>query len=187
MSAADRQRDSLDRPVAPDYERAWAETLRQPASGEEVRDAATLLFRIGREWFGLPVELAASVSQIQSPHRLPHRGGALLGVVNVDGRLVPALSLPVLLGLDTGTAAAITGRHVFGRLLVVLARGQRFALPVDEVAGIERYRSADVQVLAANAGRGATACVHGVIALSGRETGLLDGGHLSSALHGALR
>lgn len=187
MSTRDPRRDHLDRPVAPDYRQDWAALLRQPAAEEESGDAATLLFRLGGEWFGLPMELAASATRPQRIHRLPHRGGTLLGVVNVDGSLTPAVSLAALLGIGAEAPAPPSGRHVFARLLIVAARGQRFALPVDEIGGVARYRSSAVGAAAANAGRGGAAYVHGVLALAGREAGLLDAARLSDALHGALR
>jgi chemotaxis-related protein WspD len=187
MSAGVPRGDHLDRPVEPHYREHWAWLLRQPVDEKESGDAATLLFRLGGEWFGLPMELAASVRRMQQAHRVPHRGGALLGVVNIDGRLTPAVSLPALLGIGTEGLAAPAGRHVFARLLIVTARGQHFALPVDEIDGVARYRGSEVRAAAVNAGRAGAAYVHGVLALAGRETGLLDAARLCDALHGVLR
>jgi chemotaxis-related protein WspD len=187
MSARIPRQEHLDRPVEPHYREHWAWLLGQPLAEKETGDAAALLFRLGGEWFGLPLELAASVMPMQEAHRVPHRGGALLGLVNVGGRLTPAVSLPTLLGIGADQPAAPAGRHVFARLLIVAARGQHFALPVDEIDGIARYRSSEVRAAAVNAGRAGAAYVHGVLAIAGRETGLLDAARLCDGLHGVLR
>ena len=63
-------------------------------------------------------------------------GAALLGIVNVGGRLVPAVSPARLLGIDTDGVPPPLGRHAFARLLVLAVRAQPFALPVDEVLAI---------------------------------------------------
>ena len=64
-----------------------------------------MAFRVGTEWLAVPLALATEVAPLAPVHRLPHRdGGALLGVVNVGGRLLPAVSLARLMGVDTDTA-----------------------------------------------------------------------------------
>lgn len=175
---------NLDRPVDDAYRAYWAEVLRQPEPSPEMRDAAALLFRSSRDWYALPAHLAAAVAQPAPVHRVPHRGGALLGIVNVHGRLVPAVSLAHLLKIDDAPAPPTQGRHVFARLLIVAARGRQFALPVAEVDGMVRYASADLHQAAAHAGSG---LLRGSIILPGRDAALLDTASLVEALHGALR
>jgi len=147
-----------------------------------------MVFRIGAEWLAVPVALAATVAPPAPVHRLPHRsGGALLGVVNVGGRVLPAVSLAPLLGIATAGVPAPLGRHAFERLLVLELQGQRIAVPVAEMHGILRYAGAAMRPPAATLGHIPSPLLAGVIADSAIEAGLLDGALLERELTGLLR
>jgi chemotaxis-related protein WspD len=184
---------SLQRPVDAAYREAWARELARPEPPPLHTDSAAMAFRVGHEWLAVPLALAQSVAPLAPVHRLPHRsspGSALLGIVNVDGRLVPAVSLARLLAIDTDGVPAPLGRHAFARLLVLApggARGQVFALPVDEVHGVVRYAGAAVRPPAATVGQAPLALLAGVVADSSIEAGLLDGARLERQLEGLLR
>jgi chemotaxis-related protein WspD len=200
---AEAAQHRLQRPVDPEYRAAWARELARPHPPQPVLDAAALVLRVGAEWLAAPMALVASVAPLATPHRLPHRSGAggLLGIVNVDGRLLPAVSLAALLGID-GAAddrAAPVGRHAFARLLVLAAGGQSYALPVDEVHGVLRYAAAALRAPAATLQRTPSALLAGVldadasIAASSAalgiapDIGLLDAVLLEQRLRGLLR
>jgi chemotaxis-related protein WspD len=181
-------RRNLERTVDPGYRAHWAAMLSQPPPAARTHDASALVFRVGREWLALPVALVASVAPLAPVHRLPHRGGGpLLGVVNVGGRLAPAVSLATVLGIDEDDAPLVSGRHVFARLLVLRPQGQRIALPVAELHGMVRYAGAGLLAPAATVGRAPPACVAGVIDAPGVRAGLLDADLLASILLELLR
>jgi chemotaxis-related protein WspD len=197
---ADAAQRSLQRPVEPEYRAVWARELARPHAPQDTRNAAALAFRIGAEWLAAPMAMVASVAPLARAHRLPHRGGngALLGIVNVGGRLLPAVALGALLGIEgTGVDGAGTdpapqdGRHAFARLLVLAAGGQSYALPVDEVRGVLRYAAASVRAPAATLQRMPSALLAGVIGAEGNDAapgiGLLDGVLLEQGLRGLLR
>ena len=147
-----------------------------------------MAFRIGAEWLAVPLALAAEVAPLAPVHRLPHRdGGALLGVVNVGGRLLPAVSLARLMGVDIEHAPPPASRHAFARLLVLATGGQRVALPVDEVHGVLRHAQDAMRPPAANVGRAPPPLVAGIIAEGGMEAALLDTARLAAQLEGLLR
>jgi chemotaxis-related protein WspD len=132
--------------------------------------------------------MAVSVAPLAPLHRIPHRSArGLLGVVNIGGRLAPAVSLGALLGIDEQHAPAVAGRHVFARLLVIAAQGQSFALPVAELRGVERYAAATLLPPAATVARIEPGCLAGVLALPAMQAGLLDGALLAQRLAGLLR
>lgn len=165
----------LERPVDSAYRAHWAGHFRQPRVVAEAPDASALVFRVGAEWLAVAAAGVASVAPLAPVHRVPHRsGGALLGVVNVGGRLVPAVSLAGLLGIDEGGAGAVTGRHVFARLLVLDCAGRRCALPVAELKGLVRYRSAHLAAPAATINKGLEPHLGGVLAHDGLLVGVLD-------------
>lgn len=173
---ADAAQRNLQRPVAAGYREQWAEHFRQAHQASKPNDAAALVFRIGREWLALPAAMIELVAPQAKAHRLPHRSGAgLLGVVNVGGKLYPALSLANLLGIDDTDAPANSGRHIFARLLLIQWEGQAFALPVAELQGIVRYASASLGTPAATINKGLVHHLAGVLTQAGMHIGLLDG------------
>jgi chemotaxis-related protein WspD len=185
---ADAAQRNLQRQVEPAYREAWARELARPEPAPAPTDAAAMVFRIGAEWLAVPVALAATVAPPAPVHRLPHRsGGALLGVVNVGGRVLPAVSLAPLLGIATEGVPAPLGRHAFERLLVLELQGQRIAVPVAEMHGILRYAGTAVRPAAATLGQIPSKLLAGVIADSAIEAGLLDGAMLERELTGLLR
>jgi chemotaxis-related protein WspD len=178
----------LERPVDGAYRAHWAQRLRQPSAVLEVPDASALVFRVGAEWLAVAASMVVSVAPVAPVHRVPHRsGGAMLGVVNVDGRLVPALSLASLLGIDEASGAAVTGRHVFARLLVLDCAGQPCALPVAELKGLVRYAGAGLATPAATIDKGLGRHLAGVLAHDGLLVGVLDPALLGGQCAGLLR
>lgn len=185
---ADAAQRNLQRPVEPDYRDAWARELAQPEPLPSPTDAAAMAFRIGAEWLAVPMALAATVAPPGPVHRLPHRGGgALLGVVNVGGRVLPAVSLAALLGIDAASAPAPSGRHAFERLLVLVLKSQRIAVPVAEMHGILRYATDAVRAPSAMLGHLPAPLVAGVVADDSIEAGLLDAAMLERQVLGLLR
>lgn len=166
---------NLQRPVGEAYRAEWAALLRQPVAAGDTSDMSALAFRIGREWLALPTAMVSQVAPQAPPHRLPHRGGnGLAGIVNVGGKLVPAISLAALLGIDERDAPARTGRHTFARLLVVDWENQSFALPVADLYGIVRYASAGLTAPAATINRGLERFLLGVASREDMHIGVLD-------------
>lgn len=178
----------LERPVDNAYRAHWAEHLRRPRVTHDAPDGAALVFRVGAEWLAVAATAVVSVVPVAPVHRVPHRsGGPLLGVVNVDGRLVAALSLALLLGIDESATDTVTGRHVFARLLVLDCAGQRCAFPVAELHGLVRYASAQLAAPAATINRGLEPHLSGVLAHDGLLVGVLDPVLLAGHCAGVLR
>ena len=169
----------LQRPIDAGYGAHWAEHFRRPETGRAVNDSAGLVFRIGREWLSIPATTVASVAPTAPGHRLPHRsGGALIGIVNVGGTLLPSVSLGALLGIDEHEALAASGRHIFARLVIMHWKGQNFALPVAELHGIARYAADSVRPPPATVNKGLLRFLTGVLTEGGMHVGVLDIGLL---------
>lgn len=178
----------LERPVDNAYRSHWAAHLRQPRVDVAAPDTSALVFRIGAEWLAVAPTIVASIAPVAPVHRVPHRGGnGLLGVVNVGARLVPAVSLGRLLGIDETHAEAVTGRHVFARLLVLDCAGQPCAIPVAELNGLVRYASAHLAAPAATINKGLERHLDGVLAHDGLLVGVLDPALLARHCAGLLR
>lgn len=168
-------RRNLQRPVTDDYREHWAAHFREPRQDRAHEDGAVLVFRIGREWLALPAAVIDSIAPQAEAHRLPHRDGAgLLGVVNVGGKLYPAISLAILLGIDVRDAPKAAGRHTFARLVVVRWEGQSYALPAADLHGIVRYASRTIKAPAATINKGLERFLTGVLTHADMHIGILD-------------
>jgi chemotaxis-related protein WspD len=185
---SDTAQRTMQLPVDAAYRASWARHLSQPEPSAEAGDASVLVFRIGGEWLALPCAMVRSVAPLAAPHRLPHRPqGALLGVVNIGGRLAPAVSLAALFDVRARGNPGVSGRHAFARLLVVDAHGVDCALPVDELHGVLRYAAASLVAPAPTIELPFPAHLAGVLPLEGRQVGILDGALVAQRIGGVLR
>lgn len=179
---------NLQRPVGDDYKREWADHFRRPGDAADASDSSALVFRIGREWLALPTRIFLSVTPRATPHALPHRGGgALAGIVNVGGKLHPAIALGALLGIDELAQPPARGRHTYARVLLMQWEGQAFALPVADLHGIVRYAADAVRPPAATINKGLSRFLSGVIEHGDMRVGCLDTALLGHQLTRALR
>lgn len=185
---ADAAQRNLQRTVDADYKREWSAHFREIDAGDVAPDMSCLVFRIGSEWLSLPTTLFVTVAEQAKPHRLPHRSArGLTGIVNVGGTIHPCMSLSELLGIDETGDIAVTGRHVFSRLLVLQWEGQQFAIPVADLHGIVRYASGALQAPAATINKGLSRYLSGVIVHQEMRIGVLDAGLIGHQFARTLR
>jgi chemotaxis signal transduction protein len=114
---------------------------RTPNVGE-IRQYVTFMLR--DEEFAVPILHCREILRATSITRMPEAPAQVLGVVNVRGRIVPAVDVRACLGLEL---AVITGKS---RLIVAEIAGRHFALLVDRVVRILKLASAQVAPPAAN-------------------------------------
>jgi chemotaxis-related protein WspD len=109
-----------------------------PREERESGKLATVIFRIGTEWLGLPAAVFQEVAEWRPIRSVPHRRqGNVLGLANVRGEVLVCISLGHFLGLEK-LPSRETLRRAYARLLVVHWGGSRLAFPVDEVHGPQR-------------------------------------------------
>ncbi|WP_454727163.1 MULTISPECIES: chemotaxis protein CheW [Cupriavidus] len=151
-----------------------------------------LVFRVGEEWLALPAAALAEVTAPCPVHTLPHRRhAAVLGLASVRGNLLVCISLARLLGQDAPAGAGAAGSAASGMAggagraarLLVLGQGRgAIALPVDEVAGIERVAESALQALPTTLSRASARYARALLQSGGHSVGLLDAGLLQQAL-----
>ena len=162
-----------------------------------------LVFRIGGEWLGLPTTVCAQVAQLRPVHSLPHRRHrAVLGIVNVRGRLIVCASLARLFGIEERAVNDVSHNRTLdarelGRLLVIQrAQGRRdhangdhegpIAFPVDAVDGVHRFTSAQLQPVPATLVQRVASHAHAVAAFKDATVGLLDADRLIDSMNRSL-
>jgi purine-binding chemotaxis protein CheW len=107
--------------------------LREPAPPRPGREAAALVFlRAGRRWFAARVDAVSEVATKGAVTRVPSAPRAILGLALVRGRLVPVVSLAVLMDFSPVGEPAAT----LPRLLVLRAGDAEVAVVADEIRGV---------------------------------------------------
>lgn len=178
----------MQRPLSQHYLQEWADLFARPQDEQQRTDQSALVFRIGSEWLALPTRLALVVADPRVPHRLPHRNtGPLLGIVGIQGRIYPCMSLAALLGIAAEEPPARPGQRVYPRLLLMQFGQQAFALPVDDLQGIHRHASGQLQALPATLVESRHRYMRGILVLDELRIGCLDEELIGYQLNGALR
>jgi purine-binding chemotaxis protein CheW len=126
-----------------------------------------VVFRLGGQGFGLPVEVVREVVPVAWLDRPPHLSSMVEGVLNLGGQAVPVLRLDRLLGLEAG-------RHgLDASILVMRPRDGEgvLGLLVDHVDGVRRRE--DLSPLGLPAGQTFNDCLAEVLEGEGRSVSLL--------------
>ncbi|HWE31643.1 MAG TPA: chemotaxis protein CheW [Polyangia bacterium] len=98
-----------------------------------------LSFACGGEVYGVDILWIREIIKLREITEVPRAPRFLLGVVTVRGLVMPVIDLRLRLRLD----AAPLGRSA--RILVVMHKGERFGLLVDEVRGVVRFSDAQIE------------------------------------------
>lgn len=172
----------LDREPPAGTHAGWTTHFAEPLASAVTGTVAIFVFRIGGDWFAMPVGLVAEVAPERTIHTLPHRRRELvLGVVNLHGALVVCLSLAAMLGLDSAASSRPERQFERARMLMLRQGDVRAACPVDEVSGIHRVDPAAL-VETPPSVAGARACVTHVWRWRDGTVGVIDESLLCQAI-----
>ena len=174
----------LDAPSPPGYLDEWADRLAPVEDGSADGGDGVLVFRLADEWLALPVGVLVEVTHPRTPHRVPHRGGLLAGLVNVRGELHLCVRLDQLLGIAPATDATPKGTP---RLVVIHRGAERWVFPADDVDQVRRVSPHDLAPAPPTLARAAVSITRGVFRQGGRAVGLLDDDRLFQTLRERVR
>jgi chemotaxis-related protein WspD len=176
----------LNRALPPDYRREWTAHFAAEKPPGKTRGISAILFRLQAEWLAMPTQVFQEVAERRRIHSLPHRRtGVVLGLANVRGELLIAISLGHLLGLET-LASPERLRSDYHRLLVANWQGNRFAFPADEVHGPHRFPLPQLKPPPATVAKSSPAYSRGVLYWRDRPVGFLDAELLFTTLNRSL-
>ena len=148
--------------------------------------SSLLVFRLHREWMGLPTRSLDEVAGTRGIISLPHRRDpAVLGMTNVRGTLTVCVSLTRLLGLDAAAPHA-RERPATARMLIFGGAGRAVVLPVDEVEGMHEVDLDALEPLPSTVQGASLKYSRGVARCGGRAVGVLDETLLMQALERSL-
>jgi len=99
-------------------------------------------FRIGREYFAVPVWQVREIIREVELFDVPGRGENIRGVINLRGEIIPIVRMSVVLGM-----ADVEGEtnHRMKRLIIVDVNGGKFGFEVEEVLDVMKVSTQDVQ------------------------------------------
>ncbi len=129
-----------------------------------------VVFALSGTDYAVPVRDVAEIGRIPSITRLPNVPDFIRGITNLRGEVVPVLSLPVLLGLQDVPATA-RGRVLF---LQPRERVSSTGLVVDEVKGIQRIQSQQLEQVTGLVDDKVTSVLRGVHGRGDRLLNVLD-------------
>ncbi|MDH4139858.1 MAG: chemotaxis protein CheW [Coriobacteriia bacterium] len=137
-AAAARAKEEIAAPVVERIEPAdaaaepVADASQVPeATLEEVPQVDKMVaFFLGGQRYGLPIDVVQEIQQIVAFSEVPAQGGAVVGMVNLRGAVIPAVDMRVLMGLPDL-------EYTLETPMVITRRGPRLvALVVDEVEDV---------------------------------------------------
>ena len=181
-------RGLFDRPAPEDYIEQWTRWIAEPPA-ETVGDQLSLCpFRLGAEWFALPIAAVSETVETAPARPVPHRSSAeFLGLINVRGEPLLCFSLRSILAVAEaapGRNSARTDRPV----TLVCGEGRdRFAFPSDEAVGLWHVAVAELRPPPATVSQSDDALTTHLIDLSIGTVALLDGERLAQRVARALR
>ena len=175
----------LDAPSPANYLDEWTDRLAPREDEFAGGRIGVLVFRLAEEWLALPVGVLVEVTHLRSPHRVPHRGGLLAGLVNIRGELHLCVKLDQLLGVDPPTDRLPTPGTP--RLIVVRRETDRWVFLADDVDQVHRVSEADITKAPPTLARAAARLTGGVFTKNGRAVGLLDDERLFQTLRERVR
>jgi chemotaxis-related protein WspD len=172
----------LDRERPLDYQKHWTDYFsREKKSAAPARQSA-VIFQVGAEWLALPTRAFVEVTEARPIHTLPHRrNGFVLGLTNVRGQLLVCISLGKLLGVERGSAPAMSSR-----LMVLDCQGGLVAFPVQDVHGVHRFHPDELVPAPAMLARGNSGLTRSMLTWKGRKVGCLEEEALTGAINRGL-
>jgi purine-binding chemotaxis protein CheW len=145
-------------------------------SSESDRVSALLAsFAIGDSFYALDASAVQEVIRVPAMSRVPHAPPAVLGVINLRGRIVTILDTAIVLGHKK----SVLGRD--SRIFVVEDRGEFLGLLVDRVAEVFEYDPAAASAVPANVPREQACFYRGIHVAGGRAIALLNAAQMLSA------
>jgi chemotaxis-related protein WspD len=172
----------FDREISSETMAEWTAQTAAPKPGRQAVRQGALLVRAGKEWIALPTAIVESARPAGAVHSVPHLSSrAFLGLANVDGELLPCVSLAALAGGEPDQSPARA------RIITVNVPEGRFALFADEALGTCGFDPARAVPPPDTVARAPHPLVTAMAELEGRTAGVVDTQSLGRALAASLR
>ncbi len=177
-------RSLFERPIPAGWLKEWTDSFAEKKETETPGTVAMVVCRVKEELLALDAHYFLRVMNLRHIHTIPFRSGPVfLGLANIDGELVPCMSLSRIIGLPETER---TGEFA-GRLALVELKGERYALAVDEIMEVRRIVPSEIGNTPSTVSKATTALSAGVFPIGEKTIGVLDEDKLFTILRGSLR
>ncbi len=120
----------FERDIPPSWLDEWASLYAGSKETERRGSLVLVVFRAGEEWLALPAVDFLEVITVRPVHFVPFRSGPKFrGLVNVNGELLPCVTLLPIIGADGGGGDA-GERSGTARMVLVGRGGDRYVFAV---------------------------------------------------------
>ncbi len=177
-------RSLFERPVPAEWLEEWTGIFAEEKGVEPSGILTATVFRIGTEWLALDAARFIRIMNPRTIHTVPFRSGPVfLGLVNIDGDLLPCLSLSRIIGLEEN----LSEEGAAPRLALVEHGGARFAFIADEVLEVRRIAPSEIGGPPSTVAKSPHALTWGVFSIGGKSVGILDEDKFFAVLGESLR
>lgn len=167
----------LQRPIPAEYVAHWTELLaREKQEGRPFSEVSVLIFRLGREWFGMSIQVFKEILDYRKIHLIPHISDeVILGLVNLNGQLRICVSLSNLLGVEADYEIKRNQEKLLhSRMIAIEKEGAFIIFPVDDVQGIIHISATEIENVPITVAKSTNNFLKGVFTKEKRRLGLLD-------------
>jgi len=155
----------------------WTRLISEEKPAELIQKESYFVFRLGQEWLALPGEHIKRVKDVQDIHTVPHKSDSVfLGIVNIDGDILPCFSLYGLLGVEETDVKTSDGNNiaVFQSMITIEKDDQIWVFQADEVFGIRYFQESDSRNVPATLSGMSPAAILKIFKWKEHQVGLLD-------------
>ncbi len=142
-----------------------------PIEMEEEKSSAEIkivTFFMDREEYGLPIDRVREINRVGEITRVPNSARHVLGVINLRGKIIPAIELKKRLGLGPSVLDKASR-------IVVAETGQKLmGLLVDSVSEVMNVRSEEIEMVSEDLVEDEKSFIKGVVKLEERIIILID-------------
>ena len=184
---ANSGRSLLHRTIPDGYTEEWTEIISQKLTIGKNKLLSAILFRVEKEWYLAPISIIHDITPVKKVLTIPHnKNPAIQGITNIRGELITCLSLASILSIEHADNP-YTKHTTVQRLLVISNNHFRVSFLIDEIKGIYKYKSSDVQFTHDTSKNSSTNILKGIIAIDKHHAGLIDGDILTDKICSCLK
>ncbi|MBN1290618.1 MAG: chemotaxis protein CheW [Candidatus Latescibacteria bacterium] len=176
----------FDKEIPEGYLEESTSLYANPEETEKPDIISVVVFRLNFEWLALKTKYLQEVTKMLPVHFVPFRtNNVFKGLVNINGVLVPCVSLANIIGL-TGENDVQSTLTVYKRMIVVGNDKDRYVFIADEMIGIRRISPHDQKKVPATLSKSATVFSSGIYTIDDKTVGLLQTDSFFSSLKRSL-
>ncbi|MGE5552717.1 MAG: chemotaxis protein CheW [Betaproteobacteria bacterium] len=127
-----------------------------------------VVFRLANEDFGVPIGQVKEINRLVPITSIPKAPPAVLGVINLRGRIIPVFSLRQRLGFDRGETDDAT------RIVVAEVGSETIGFVVDAVTEVLRLEDTAIEPAPEGSGEIDSTFIRGIGKVDGRLIIVLD-------------